>query len=101
MTANSREVFDRIVLALPWGIGLAVAIGAAFYFGIILQAGVVVIAIAMLWIGWELHRLGNDVREWMVGFAEGYTEAVATAEGRAAWEAAGRRESIAKSRQGN
>ena len=76
MSANPREVFDRIVLALPWCVGIAAAVWALAYFGIVLQAGVVVIALALLWIGWELHSLVHDVRELMQGFVEGYQESI-------------------------
>ena len=79
MSANSREVFDRMVLALPGCVAIAAAVWALFYFGIVLQAGVVVIALALLWIGWELHSLVHDVRELMQGFLEGYQESITRA----------------------
>ena len=35
-----------------------------------------VIAAALLWIGWELHRLVNELREFLGGLGEGYEESI-------------------------
>jgi hypothetical protein len=42
--------------------------------------GILGIFVALLWIGWELHRLVGDIREWLIGFVEGYQEAIAKAQ---------------------
>lgn len=41
----------------------------------------VVIALALLWIAWELHRMVRELREFMSGFMEGYAEATAKRQG--------------------
>jgi hypothetical protein len=41
----------------------------------------IVIALALLWIAWELHRMVREFREFMGGFVEGYAEAVAKRQG--------------------
>lgn len=76
MRQMATNLFDRIVLTLPWVIGLAAAIGAAFYFGVVLQAGVVVIALALLWIGWELHRIAQLAVNYVRGYEEGVRQRI-------------------------
>lgn len=55
---------------------IAAVVGAAFFLDIAPQAGAVVIVLALLWIGWELHRIANLATGFMEGFVEGYVEAV-------------------------
>jgi hypothetical protein len=45
-----------------------------------IDIGILGIFVALLWIGWELHRLVGDIREWLIGFVEGYQEAIAKAQ---------------------
>jgi len=45
-----------------------------------IEIGILGIFVALLWIGWELRRLVTDIREWLIGFVEGYQEAIAKAQ---------------------
>ena len=67
------------LLVLVICVVIAAAVGIAFLFDVALQAGLVVMVLALLWIGWELHRLVGDIREWLIGFVEGYLESQAQA----------------------
>jgi hypothetical protein len=57
------QQFHRFLFVAVCFVAIAAAVGAAFYFGIVLQAGVVVIALALIWIGWELHSLVREFRD--------------------------------------
>lgn len=39
------------------------------------------ILVALLWIGRELHRIVREFREFMLGYIEGYQEAIARRQG--------------------
>ena len=39
------------------------------------------IFLALLWIGWELHRMVPEFREFMVGLVEGYQESAVKRQG--------------------
>jgi hypothetical protein len=65
------QQFHRfLIIAVCCGAVVA-AVGAASYFGIVLPAGVVIIAIALLWIGWELHRIAQLAVNYMRGYEDG------------------------------
>jgi hypothetical protein len=66
----------RFLLFVVCCAAIAAAVGSAFYFGVVLQAGVVFIVFALLWIGWELHRIANLTKDFMEGFAEGCMESI-------------------------
>ncbi len=66
------QQFHRFLLIAVCCVAIAALVLAAFYFGIVLQAGVVVVALALLWIGWELHRIARLALNFMEGFEEGY-----------------------------
>ena len=51
---------------------VAAAVGAVFIFDVVLQTGVVVIALALLWIAWELHRVASLAINFIGGFEESY-----------------------------
>ncbi len=53
-----------------------IVIGAAFLFDIAFQVGAVVAILALLWVGWELHRLATLAKDFMEGFVEGYLESI-------------------------
>ena len=66
--------FHRFLLAFGFCATIGVAVGAAFFLDVEVQAGAVAMILALLWIGWELHRLATLVKNFMEGFVEGYLE---------------------------
>ncbi len=68
--------FHKFLLFAVCCAAIAAVVWAAFYFGVVLQAGVVLIAFALLWIGWELHQIAILIRDFTEGFVEGYMESI-------------------------
>jgi hypothetical protein len=64
------QQFHQLLIVIACCVLVLAVVGTLFYFGIVLQAGVAVIAIALLWIGWELHRIAQLAVNFMCGYEE-------------------------------
>jgi len=57
------RTLHKFLLSLVIFVVIAAAVGAAFILNVAVQAGLVVMLLALLWIGWELRRIANYVAE--------------------------------------
>jgi hypothetical protein len=67
----------RFLLLLLYAVAalvIATAICAAYYSGLGLLGGVVVIALALVWIGWEVYRISFSI-QYIAGYIDGATKA--------------------------
>lgn len=64
----------RLLLYLLVASIVIVSISVAYYLGSALLAGVVAIAMALVWIGWELSRISFCI-QYIAGYIDGATRA--------------------------
>jgi hypothetical protein len=65
------QKLHKFLLALGFCIVIAVVVGASFIFDIAIQVGAVVLLLALLWIGWELHRIAQMCFNFLSGMEDG------------------------------
>jgi len=73
---NYRKIHQFLLFAVCSVAVISAFIGL-YIFGVLVQVSAAIIAIALLWVGWELHRLVAEIRNFMQGFVEGYKESIA------------------------
>ena len=66
---NFRKL-RRFLLVLVICAVIATAVSMAFLFDVALQAGLVVVVLALLWIAWELHRIAQITVNFMRGWED-------------------------------
>jgi hypothetical protein len=64
------QQLHRLMLVVACCAGITGAVWTAFFFGVVLQAGIVVVVMELLWIGWELHRVASLARDFVLDYVE-------------------------------
>jgi hypothetical protein len=73
---NYRKIHQFLLVAECSIAVICVGVGL-YILGVLVQVSTAIVALALLWVGWELHRLVTEVRNSLQGFVEGYQESIA------------------------